>query len=823
MDDELGANAGASATPVGETHSAMPQTEALFMEMQRLSVSARAGAQQASSSTTADDPVTPGASDSAPPPPLPPPPPAPLPPPQNGVQPAGPSGSGPPAATHQAPAPASTSAATPAAEAEASCATTKSSEAAGTPGQQGQPAGPAGQERARPSHVLEPTSPAPGDARVGLLYDNSMERHMGPDHYERPARIIAVHEVLQEQELMGRCWQLVSRQATDSELLLGHTEEHIRKVDALFDTAYPARPESLAGAGYCFAEPAGAEKGDVYVCGDTAAAARMATGCCVEAVSQVLSGAVSRALAIVRPPGHHAECERAQGFCFFNNVAVAALAALQHPDVKRVAVLDWDIHHGNGIQNILLQRPDALYLSLHRDPKRFYPFTSGFVGEVGAGPGEGFNVNVPWLKKGMGDGDYMAAFSLVVEPVLTAYDPDLVLVAAGFDAADGDPLGGCKVSPEGYAWMTERLLRFAGGKLILALEGGYNNRVTAWCAAACVRALLEGAACPGLPRSKEHLWPAESHDSLKRVYEVQRQYWAPLRERSYGDAWEAHLREVNLMLGSNSRAKRGSGTGGGGGCSSSGAAAPAPASSCSSAGAVGGGRRPSGSEGATSARQRSASGSGAAPAPAPGSDGAAPAAQPQQSLADAFKARRAARTSGTGKTSASGAAAAATATATAAAAPARPPPAARQASGLRQAEAPAPTPAGPSPSSSAFAGPGAGAGEGQAGEVAGEAAAEAAAGAGYTAESAGPVASMELLADEVLPDESDFVEQPAAAVAGGSDGGGGGASGVDGAVGRSADSPTGAGEAVLGAAGGPAVLVGVPMASGSLVAVGGEA
>ncbi|KAG2432239.1 hypothetical protein HXX76_009158 [Chlamydomonas incerta] len=733
----------------------MPQTEALSLELQRLSVSAPTEAQQATSSTTADDPVSPGVSTSAAPPPT-----------QtqalDDVQPAA-SGNGVAAEDDD------------------------------------------GGERAGPRHVLEPASPAPGDARVGLLYDKSMERHTGPDHYERPARIIAVHQVLQEQQLMERCWQLVPRQATDAELLLGHTEEHIRKVDALFDTAYPARPESLAGASYCFAEPAGSEKGDVYVCNDTASAARMATGCCVEAVNQVLSGAVSRALAVVRPPGHHAECERAQGFCFFNNVAVAALAALQHPGVKRVAVLDWDIHHGNGIQNILLQRPDALYLSLHRDPKRFYPFTSGFAAEAGSGPGEGFNVNVPWLKKGMGDGDYVAAFSLVVEPVLRAYQPDLVLVAAGFDAADGDPLGGCKVSPEGYGWMTERLLQFAGGKLILALEGGYNNRVTAWCAAACVRALLEGAASPPLPRDKEHLWPAESHDSLKRVYEVQRQYWAPLRERSYSEAWEAHLREVTLKLGSNSRAKRGSGAGG---ASSSGAA---PAASSSSGATIGGGggsgRRASGSEGATSARQRSASGAGAAAA----ADEAA--AQPQ-SLADAFKARRAGRTSGAGK-------------APAAAAPeaARPPLAGRQSSGVPQMEA--------MPSSSALAG----AGEGQAGAGAGAGAAvcppaalaeaeastaESAAAAGAyapsdTAESAGPLAGADLLADEVLPSESEIGRQPSAS--GGS---------VREACGPSRDADTagqGSGMAVGAAGGGVgevAAFGGVPMATASMVAVGGE-
>ncbi|PNW76576.1 hypothetical protein CHLRE_11g467706v5 [Chlamydomonas reinhardtii] len=818
----------------------MPQAEALSLEMQRLSVSAPTEAQQASSSTTADEPFSPGVSAAAATGAVAPPPPQTQP--LNGVQLAFSH-----SPTTPAPTPPSASPAAAGSNAADECGAQAQPQAqvpaaVPTPAQ-GQEQAPGQGERAGPRHVLAPSSPAPGDTRVGLLYDNSMERHVGPEHYERPARIIAVHQVLQEQELWGRCWQLVPRQATDTELLLGHTEEHIRKVDSLFDDAYPARPESLAGASYCFAEPAGAEKGDVYVCSDTPSAARMATGCCVEAVKQVLGGTVSRALAIVRPPGHHAECERAQGFCFFNNVAVAALAALQHPDVKRVAVLDWDIHHGNGIQNILLQRPDALYLSLHRDPKRFYPFTSGFVGEAGEGPGLGFNVNVPWLKKGMGDGDYMAAFSLVVEPVLQSYAPDLVIVAAGFDAADGDPLGGCKVSPEGYGWMTERLLQFAGGKVVLALEGGYNNRVTAWCAAACVRALLEGAASPGLPRDKEHLWPAESHDSLKRVYEVQRQHWAPLRERSWSDAWEAHLKEVVLLLGSNSRSKRGSAAGGGAAAPPSlpGATAAATSSSGTGGGGGGGGRRASGSEGATSGRRRSgsagggSSASGAAPA-APAAAAADDATATPQSLADAFKARRAARTSGAGK-----AAAAATAAAPAATpAVARPPAAGRKSSGVAQAGAE--VEAAQASASAAGVGGREGEGEGQAGRGAAAAAsssaemvgpeastselaaAAGAAGQGDTAESAGPgqgVGAELPLADEVLPNESGLVQQCLGSGGGAQAGGGGGASGGGGGSGL------GVGTVAVGAAamggGGVGAFGGVPLAVASMVAVGGEA
>ncbi|KAG2501388.1 hypothetical protein HYH03_001176 [Edaphochlamys debaryana] len=406
-----------------------------------------------------------------------------------------------------------------------------------------------------------------------------MELHLGPEHPERPARIIMLHTTLTANGLMGRCWQLVPRKASDEELLRAHTAEHIHKVDTMFGELYGVRPPELAEMSYCFMD---GKMGDMYICEGTAGAARYAAGCCVEAVRCVMSGSVTRALAVVRPPGHHAECDRAMGFCFFNNVAVAALDALATPGINKVAVLDWDVHHGNGIQHILYDNPNALYISIHRDPKRFYPYTSGYLEEVGQGSGTGFNVNLLWLRKGMGDGDYMAAFSLLVEPMLGQFAPDLVIVAAGYDAAEGDPLGGCKLSPEGYAWMTERLLRFAGGRLVLALEGGYNTRVTAECASACLEALLRGEASPPLTRDKAHMWPSESHASLKQAYEFQAAHWPSALARPFTQAWEAHLQSVNLQLGSNSRSKRGGSAGGSGSGGAKSVAAAAPAAAATS-------------------------------------------------------------------------------------------------------------------------------------------------------------------------------------------------------------------------------------------------
>lgn len=404
------------------------------------------------------------------------------------------------------------------------------------------------QYRAAPESRQAPTLPRAGDCQVGLLYDESMELHTGPEHVEQPQRIIQVYMTLEEEGLLGRCWRVPTCAASDANLLLAHSPEHVAQIE----NVYNERPEENKNDEYIHTGL------DLYACKDTAAAARMATGCCIEAVKAVLHGHVQAALAVVRPPGHHAECARAQGFCFYNNCAVAARTALAMEGVNRVLVLDWDVHHGNGIQEVLWEDPNILYISLHRDPTNFYPYCAGFKHEVGAGPGTGFNINIPWTKRGMVDADYMAAFDMVVEPVVQSYQPDLVIVAAGFDAAKGDPLGGCKLTPQGYASMTKRLMAYAGGKIVLALEGGYNTRITADCAAACTRVLLgesleeiarvqaeansfEQDSCCMVMEPRDREVPlGEAIKTLKQVAAIQAPYWPVLQEELVEARWKAH-------------------------------------------------------------------------------------------------------------------------------------------------------------------------------------------------------------------------------------------------------------------------------------------
>lgn len=202
--------------------------------------------------------------------------------------------------------------------------------------------------------------------------------------------------------------------------------------------------------------------------------AMLSAGGAIETCRAVASRQLKNAIAVIRPPGHHAEENRPMGFCMFDNVAIAAkVCQIDYKETcRKILIVDWDVHHGNGIQQAFYSDPNVLYVSLHvHEDGRFYP--AGPYGDhfhCGTGAGEGKNINVPWPTKGMGDADYMFAFQHVVMPVAYDFDPDLVIIAAGFDAAVGDQLGGCFVTPTCYAHMTHMLMSLAEGKLVVCLE-----------------------------------------------------------------------------------------------------------------------------------------------------------------------------------------------------------------------------------------------------------------------------------------------------------------------------------------------------------------
>ena len=339
-------------------------------------------------------------------------------------------------------------------------------------------------------------------ASTGLVYDERFLLHCAPyDHPEHPGRLSAIWNRLEADGLSARSRRIAARDATREELLAVHTSEHIDRVEAT------ARRE------YAQLDP------DTYTSRRSAEAARLAAGGLVDLTREVLSGALSNGFALVRPPGHHAEADRAMGFCLFNNVAVAAQAA-RRAGTERVLIVDWDLHHGNGTQHTFEEDADVLYFSTHQYP--FYPGT-GAITEVGRGAGRGRTVNVAW-PAGMGDAEYLAAFDRVLLPIARSFDPRLVLVSCGFDAAAGDLLGGMRLSADGYAAMTERLVKLAGGKVVLALEGGYNLDAIAGAAAAVTLVLLGGKREPHDPGPPN----AVANGVIREALDTHRPFWPNL-------------------------------------------------------------------------------------------------------------------------------------------------------------------------------------------------------------------------------------------------------------------------------------------------------
>jgi acetoin utilization deacetylase AcuC-like enzyme len=307
--------------------------------------------------------------------------------------------------------------------------------------------------------------------RVGLYDDPCFREHdSGPGHPEAPERLDALRRGLSAAGLDERLLARTPRRATRDELLRVHTAEHVDAVAGSQGRTVRFDPETQAGP-------------------RSYQAALLAAGAVVDAVDQVLEGELDRAFCCVRPPGHHAEADRAMGFCLFNSVAVAAAHALAR-GLDRVLILDFDVHHGNGTQAIFWEDPRVLYVSSHAYP--FYPGTGGLA-EVGAGRGEGYTVNLP-LGAGSGDGEYVRLYRDVVVPIGRSFDPELLLVSAGVDPYVDDPLAPMRVTRAGFGELTRACLETAAGaargRAVFALEGGYHPEGLAGGAAAIVEALL---------------------------------------------------------------------------------------------------------------------------------------------------------------------------------------------------------------------------------------------------------------------------------------------------------------------------------------------
>jgi acetoin utilization deacetylase AcuC-like enzyme len=308
--------------------------------------------------------------------------------------------------------------------------------------------------------------------RVGYVYDPLYLEHNVPGHPESPARLRAIMAHLQESGTLAQMTGLPARDAALEDLALVHSPALAQQVQEATD---PFRDHWLDV--------------DTYVVGKSYEAALRAAGGVLAAADAVLDGDAGSAFCLVRPPGHHATPSQAMGFCLFNNVAVAAAHLLERRRLSRVAVIDFDVHHGNGTQDAFYSDGRVLYFSTHQHP--FYPGT-GYYTETGEGAGAGAIVNVP-LPAGCGDAAYLRCFREICAPVLRRFRPQYLLVSAGFDAHFADPLAQMLVSTRGYYQIAALLCELAGelceGRIVYALEGGYDHTALAWSVRACIDAL----------------------------------------------------------------------------------------------------------------------------------------------------------------------------------------------------------------------------------------------------------------------------------------------------------------------------------------------
>lgn len=313
-----------------------------------------------------------------------------------------------------------------------------------------------------------------------VLHDDRMRRHQNSEgHPESPHRLAAVEQRLSSASIPHIEWANPAP-ATRADLLRAHTAEHVKYF------------ESLRGK-------IGMIDGDTGVSPGSVEAALLSAGGAIEAVRSIQSGGFDRAFSVGRPPGHHAERAKAMGFCLVNNVAIAARWAIETYQLSRVLIIDWDVHHGNGTQDIFYDDPRVLFISSHQSP--LYPGT-GDWSEQGSGDAHGMTLNLP-LPEGLNDAGIAHIFEEIVRPAALAWEPELILVSAGFDAHRDDPLAGLSWTASGFARLTEIVASIAEettrGRFALCLEGGYDLHALSESVLACSR-VLTGSGAPSMGR-----------------------------------------------------------------------------------------------------------------------------------------------------------------------------------------------------------------------------------------------------------------------------------------------------------------------------------
>ncbi|KAM9582549.1 polyamine deacetylase HDAC10 isoform 1-T1 [Guaruba guarouba] len=352
---------------------------------------------------------------------------------------------------------------------------------------------------------------------TALIYDEEMTTHrlLWSDpvcDIEVPERLSFSYEQLKRYHLLERCVHVPTREGSEEEILLVHSSEYL-EVAKSTQTMNEEELKKVSGNYDAF-----------FFHPNTYRCARLAVGATLQLVDAVMSGKVCNGMALVRPPGHHSQRNAANGFCLFNNVAIAAEYAKLKYGLQRILIVDWDVHHGQGTQYIFEEAPSVLYFSWHRyEHQEFWPsLRESDYDAVGLGKGKGFNINLPWNKVGMGNSDYLAAFFHVLLPVAFEFDPELVIVSSGYDSGIGDPEGQMNATPEVFAHLTHFLMQLANGKLCIILEGGYHLKSLSESICMTVKTLLGDP----VPQITGEMAPCLSAlESIQNVRAAHKPYW----------------------------------------------------------------------------------------------------------------------------------------------------------------------------------------------------------------------------------------------------------------------------------------------------------
>jgi acetoin utilization deacetylase AcuC-like enzyme len=325
-------------------------------------------------------------------------------------------------------------------------------------------------------------------SKLLLVRDSRFQEHLTPEaHPESPQRLVAIDKALHRSHLIKEVRQAEPRPATEDELSTVHKEGYI---EHLREDAERAKKSS------CLI-PLDA---DTFMSPETYDTALLAAGAGLVAVDAIKKAHTDSSFVVVRPPGHHALSDKPMGFCLFNNVAVAARYAQKNLGFKRIFVIDWDVHHGNGTQDMFYKDPSVFFVSFHQFP--FWPPDSGWYTQDGDGDGKGYNLNIP-LPAGTGDRGYLRAWDELLKPICLEYKPDLIMLSAGYDAHQFDPLGQQQITTCGYGLLTQRLLELSqatNAKIVGFLEGGYNTKSLSEAVITTMGVLNQGPVATGIKK-----------------------------------------------------------------------------------------------------------------------------------------------------------------------------------------------------------------------------------------------------------------------------------------------------------------------------------